>query len=153
MKLGQTSSTGDEEGEKVAVSDTVPSEKAVLEALESLQGLIQQIPPKYSAMKVGGVRAYKLAREGKEVELEARPVTIYSNELTEYDYPYVKFTSKVGSGTYIRSLVEDIGKSLETGAYMSDLRRTTVGDFSLRNARAIDELNVDTLTDQLQTVA
>jgi tRNA pseudouridine55 synthase len=152
MKLGQTSSTGDEEGEKVAVSDTVPSEKAVLEALESLQGLIQQVPPKYSAMKVGGVRAYKLARAGKEVELEARPVTIYSNELTSYEYPYVKFTSKVSSGTYIRSLVEDLGKILETGAYMSDLRRTTVGAFGLDNALQVKVLTAETLADVLLTI-
>jgi tRNA pseudouridine55 synthase len=134
MKLGFTSSTGDEEGEKIAVSTTAPSEKAVLEALEGLQGHIMQVPPKYSAMKIGGVRAYKLAREGKEVALEARPATIYSNELTDYSYPYVKFTSKVGSGTYIRSLVEDLGKILKTGAYMSDLRRTQVGKFTLNGA-------------------
>jgi tRNA pseudouridine55 synthase len=134
MKLGETSTTGDEEGEKIAVSTTAPSEKTVLEALESLQGVVMQVPPKYSAMKINGIRAYKLAREGKAVELEARPATIYSNELTDYTYPYVKFTSHVGSGTYIRSLVEDLGKILKTGAYMSDLRRTTVGAFSIEYA-------------------
>jgi tRNA pseudouridine55 synthase len=93
-------------------------------------------------MKINGQRAYKLAREGKTVELEARPVMIYSNELTSYDYPFVKFTSKVGSGTYIRSLVEDLGKLLETGAYMSDLRRTTVGIFNLENAAQTDTENL-----------
>jgi tRNA pseudouridine55 synthase len=139
MKLGETSTTGDSEGEKIAVSDTAPTEKAVLEALQSLQGVIQQVPPKYSAMKINGVRAYKLAREGKEVELEARPVTIYSNELTSYEYPYVKFVSKVGSGTYIRSLVEDLGKLLETGAYMSDLRRTQVGEFDISHAITVNK--------------
>lgn len=136
MKLGETSTTGDGEGEKIAVSDTVPTQKAVLEALERLQGHIMQVPPKYSAMKINGVRAYKLAREGKTVELEARPVTIYGSQLTSYQYPYVKFTSRVSSGTYIRSLVEDLGKILATGAYMSDLRRTTVGDFTI--AEAVD---------------
>jgi tRNA pseudouridine55 synthase len=85
-------------------------------------------------MKINGQRAYKLAREGKAVELEARPVTIYENKLTSYEYPYVNFTSKVSSGTYIRSLVEDLGKALGTGAYMSDLRRTTVGQFSIKDA-------------------
>jgi tRNA pseudouridine55 synthase len=139
MKLGETSTTGDSEGEKITVSGTAPTEKTVLEALLSLQGVIQQVPPKYSAMKINGVRAYKLAREGKEVELEARPVTIYSNELTSYEYPYVKFVSKVGSGTYIRSLVEDLGKLLETGAYMSDLRRTQVGAFDIRNAITVSK--------------
>ncbi len=145
MKLGETSTTGDEEGEKIAVSDTVPSEKAVREALGGLQGEIMQVPPQFSAMKVNGVRAYKLAREGKAVELEARPATIYSNELTGYDYPFVKFTSRVGSGTYIRSLVEDLGQMLGTGAYMSDLRRTTVGDFDIAQAVLVTEIQPDSL--------
>ncbi|HET8708752.1 MAG TPA: hypothetical protein VFL85_00570, partial [Candidatus Saccharimonadales bacterium] len=105
--------------------------------LEQLQGQIQQVPPQYSAMKVNGVRAYKLARKGEKVELEARPVTIYSNELTEYDYPFVKFTSRVSSGTYIRSLVEDLGALLGTGAYMADLRRARVGEFDIAQAHDI----------------
>ncbi len=138
MKLGETSTTGDEEGEKTAVSDTVPDETAILGALERLQGQILQVPPAFSAMKINGQRAYKLAREGKAVEMEARPVTIYKNTLTSYEYPFVKFTSEVGSGTYIRSLVEDLGKLLGTGAYMSDLRRTRVGQFNLTDAHTLD---------------
>jgi tRNA pseudouridine55 synthase len=110
-----------------------------------------QVPPKYSAMKINGIRAYKLAREGKTVELEARPATIYSNELTDYTYPYVKFTSRVGSGTYIRSLVEDLGKILKTGAYMSDLRRTTVGNFNLSDAVQVKALTAETLASTLLT--
>jgi tRNA pseudouridine55 synthase len=151
MKLGETSTTGDDEGTKIAVSDTVPPEKAVLEALESLQGHIMQVPPKYSAMKIGGQRAYKLARAGKIVELEARPVTIYENKLTSYDYPFVKFTSRVSSGTYIRSLVEDLGNLLGTGAYMSDLRRSQIGDLSLSDATEIDGLSYEKIGDMLLT--
>jgi tRNA pseudouridine55 synthase len=138
MKLGETSSTGDDEGGKTAVSHTAPTQKAVLEALEGLQGQIMQVPPAYSAMKIDGQRAYKLARAGKEVVLEARPVMIYKNELTKYEYPYVHFTSEVGSGTYIRSLVEDLGKTLGTGAYMSGLRRTRVGQFTIDDAFSPD---------------
>jgi len=149
MRLGQTSSTGDAEGEKTAVSNTIPSETAVLEALDTFQGRIMQVPPAFSAMKINGQRAYKLAREGKSVELEARPVQIYKNTLTSYEYPYVRFVSEVGSGTYIRSLVEDLGSHLGTGAYMSDLRRTKVGQFSLEQAVLKDALNRETLTDQL----
>ncbi|HSX06170.1 MAG TPA: tRNA pseudouridine(55) synthase TruB [Candidatus Saccharimonadia bacterium] len=145
MKLGQTSSTGDEEGEKRAVSDTIPDKTAILEALDTFQGQIMQVPPAFSAMKVNGQRAYKLAREGKKVELEARPVQIYTNELTSYEYPYVRFTSEVGSGTYIRSLVEDLGERLGTGAYMSDLRRTRVGQFSLEQAVSKDDLSQEVL--------
>ena len=147
MKLGETSTTGDEEGQKIAVSDSTPDRTAVLEALESLQGQIMQTPPAYSAMKVGGVRAYKLARKGEAVELEARPVTVHRNELTSYDYPYVKFTSSVSSGTYIRSLVEDLGKLLNTGAYMADLRRTEIGPYSLQDAH---DIKSPALLDHLQ---
>jgi tRNA pseudouridine55 synthase len=152
MKLGETSTTADDEGEKTAVSDTVPTEKAVLEALQQLQGPIMQVPPQFSAMKINGQRAYKLARKGEIVELEARPVTIYSNELTGYEYPYVKFTSRVSSGTYIRSLVEDLGKLLETGAYMSDLRRTSVGAYSLEAAVVVSGLTVDDIERLLTSI-
>jgi tRNA pseudouridine55 synthase len=134
MKLGETSTTADGEGTKTAVSNTVPTRERVTEALAKFTGEIMQTPPIYSAMKVGGVRAYKLARSGQEVKLEARPATVYSSDLTSYEYPFVKFTSRVSSGTYIRSLVEDLGRELGTGAWMSDLRRTTVGDYSLTDA-------------------
>lgn len=149
MKLGFTSTTGDEEGEKTAVSDIAPTQEQVLEALESFQGQSMQVPPAFSAMKVNGQRAYDLARQGKAVTLEARPVMIYKNTLTSYDYPFVQFTSEVGSGTYIRSLVEDLGKLLGTGAYMSDLRRTHVGQFNLMDAQKIPDID---LTKHLQTL-
>jgi tRNA pseudouridine55 synthase len=152
MKLGETSTTGDDEGTKIAVSDTVPAEKAVLEALESLQGHIMQVPPKYSAMKIGGQRAYKLARAGKIVELEARPVTIYENKLTSYDYPFVKFTSRVSSGTYIRSLVEDLGELLETGAYMSDLHRTKIANYDVADAVMPEGLSPESLAAHLRSL-
>jgi tRNA pseudouridine55 synthase len=150
MKLGETSSTGDDEGGKTAVSDTTPTQKAVLKALEQFRGEIMQVPPVFSAMKVNGQRAYKLAREGKPVELEARPVMINSIKFTNYDYPFVAFTTDVGSGTYIRSLVEDIGKLLGTGAYMSGLRRTRIGSFLLDDALETSALNQESLPGQLR---
>jgi tRNA pseudouridine55 synthase len=149
MKLGEMSSTGDQEGEKTVTSDTIPTLEAIQQALGTFQGDIMQVPPAFSAMKINGQRAYKLARAGKTVELAARPVTIYSNELTSYDYPYVTFTSQVGSGTYIRSLVEDLGKVLGTGAYMSDLRRTRIGDFRLVESLQVDTLDQDIIGEHL----
>lgn len=134
MKLGETSATGDEEGKKVTVSDTQPSLEEVEVALAKFTGRIMQVPPAFSAMKIDGKRAYELARAGKEVALEARPVTIYEITLDSYSYPLVRFTTRVSSGTYIRSLVEDVGKELETGAYMADLRRSTVGRFDIHDA-------------------
>lgn len=151
MNLGQTSSTGDEEGEKTKISTKKPGRKDIEAALIKFTGQIMQTPPAYSAIKVNGQRAYKLARQGKEVKLEPRPVTIYDLEPTKYDYPLVNFTAQVSSGTYIRSLVEDLGKVLETGAYMSDLRRITVGKFSLIDAIQVDKLNRDELKYRLLT--
>lgn len=134
MKLGQTSTTADEEGEKTVVSDREPSREEVEQALRQFVGEISQIPPAYSAIKVNGQRAYKLARAGKEVIIEPRDVTIYAIEQIEYEYPSIRFKAKVSSGTYIRSLVTDIGEVLGTGAYMSDLRRTAIGEYHIEQA-------------------
>ena len=138
MKLGETSSTGDNEGEKTTISTHQPTEVDVRRAVEQFVGTIQQTPPIYSAIKVDGKRAYDLARAGKEVKLEPREVTIYQIEELSYDYPLVTFRTRVSSGTYIRSLVADIGEALQTGAYMTDLRRTEVGTYKLADAASID---------------
>jgi tRNA pseudouridine55 synthase len=150
MRLGQTSTTADDEGEKTDVSDVHPTREAVEAALQQFTGDIMQTPPIYSAMKVNGKRAYELARAGKEVILEPRPVTIYNALLDSYDYPFVRFTCHVSSGTYIRALVEDLGKTLGTGAYMSDLCRTTVGDFSIEHAISADVLTPESIHHSLQ---
>lgn len=136
MKLGETSSTGDREGETTHVSDTRPTREVLDKALEAFEGEIEQVPHAYSAIKVNGQRAYKLARQGKDIQIEPRMVTVYSVTEVAYDYPYVHFTASVSSGTYIRSLVEDIGKQLGTGAYMTELRRVQVGAFHVKDATA-----------------
>lgn len=141
LRLGQTSTTGDEEGQKIDVSEARPSEEQLRQAIERYIGEISQTPPAYSAVKIDGVRAYKLARAGKEVKIEPRQVTIRSITDIKYDYPFVSFTTEVSSGTYIRSLVEDIGRDLKTGAYMTDLRRTHVGNFDVTDAVPANELN------------
>ena len=151
MKLGEISTTGDEEGSKTVVSASVPSEQALAAVLASFVGDSMQVPPAFSAMKIDGKRAYDLARQGKAVELEARPIHIASIDFTAYTYPYVRFTAAVGSGTYIRSLVEDIGEQLGTGAYMSDLRRTRVGQFSLTDAlQNVKAMTAEQLAQQLR---
>lgn len=149
MHLGQTSTTGDEEGDKTRVSDIQPTIEQMTAVLQQFTGDIMQTPPIYSAIKVDGQRAYKLARAGKAPKLEPRPVHIASSELNSYTYPEAEFTTHVSSGTYIRSLVEDIGAALGTGAYMSGLRRTKVGNFSLANAITIDSLSPDYIASKL----
>lgn len=146
VHVGSTSNTGDDEGEKTHVSDEIPTLEKIHEIVQQFIGKIQQTPPAYSAIKIDGQRAYKLARAGKDVKIKPRGVTIYSIEQIEYEYPVLKFTTKVSSGTYIRSLVTDIGERLGTGAYMSDLRRTQIGDFSVFGAPTADQMTPEHLS-------
>jgi tRNA pseudouridine55 synthase len=137
ITLGKTSTTGDKEGEITEVSDIRPSSDAIDTALKQFTGKIMQTPHRFSAIKVDGKRAYKAARAGQEMKIEPRQVTVYEITDVIYDYPTLKFITKVSSGTYIRSLAEDIGEALGTGAYLSALRRTQVGEFKVETAQAI----------------
>jgi tRNA pseudouridine55 synthase len=150
MKLGASSSTGDPEGEIKAVSDTIPTSEALQEAVEQFRGPIQQVPPAYSAIKVDGQRAYKLARAGKEVKIEPRTVKVNRLEVVSFAYPEVKLIADVSSGTYIRTLVEDIAKALGTAAYTTDLRRTRVGEFNVTDSLMQDKLSEDTIKSSMQ---
>ncbi len=153
LKLGQTSTTGDDEGEKTTISTHKPAEPAVHKAIEQFLGDIQQTPPIFSAIKVNGQRAYDLARAGKEVVMQPRQVKIYEIKDVKYAYPEVTFTTTVSSGTYIRSLAQDIGEVLETGAYMSALRRTSVGHWSIEHALEMDGLNSEIMQNNLLEVS
>jgi tRNA pseudouridine55 synthase len=140
MKLGETSTTGDEEGQKTQVSTHTPTEMQIKDTVAQFVGAIEQVPPAFSAIKIDGKRAYKLAREGIEPKLEPRTVTIYEIVMQKYDYPMVSFVANVGSGTYVRSLVRDIGDKLGTGAYLSELRRVSVGSFTISTAKLPQEI-------------
>lgn len=138
LKLGQTSTTGDEEGEKTVVSYTKPTKSAINGVLRVFKGEINQTPPKYSAIKIDGQRAYKLAREGKSVSINARKITITRLEILSYKYPMLSLVADVSSGTYIRSLAEDIGSMLGIGAYCTDIKRIQIGKYSLSNAITLE---------------
>lgn len=139
VRLGQTSSTGDPEGEITNVSTDIPTRDAIEATLEQFTGEITQRPPMFSAIKINGRRAYDLARKGEVVEMPERQVTIFSLELLDYAYPDVRIRTHVSSGTYIRTLAEDIGKALGTGAYCAELRRTKVAEQSVADAVSLDE--------------
>jgi tRNA pseudouridine55 synthase len=145
MKLGSVSSTDDPEGEITYLSEVIPRREEIETVIKKFTGELQQIPPIYSAIKVGGQRAYKLARKGKEVVMEPRNVTINKLEVIDYTYPYLKLIADVTSGTYIRSLVRDIGKNLGTGAYTVSLRRTRIDSFSVEQGIDPKSLSVDTI--------
>lgn len=151
MRLGRVSTTGDPEGVITDVSDRVPNSEELVRAMDQFRGEIQQVPPAYSAIKVNGVRAYKLAREGKAVVIEARPTTIHRLELLDYNYPEAKLVSEVSSGTYIRTLVEDLGKALAVGAYTTQLRRVTIAGHSVLDAHLVADLTAASLAEQLLT--
>lgn len=139
FRLGETSSTGDPEGEITHVSSSEPTLSDVEAALEPFRGEIIQTPPMFSAIKINGRRAYDMARKGEVVEMPSRQVTVHSLELLDYSYPNVRVRAHVSSGTYIRSLAEDIGKLLETGAYCTDLRRTKIAEWSVEDATPIEK--------------
>ena len=130
IRLGETSTTGDPEGE-ITISGTAPSRAEIEAIIPQFTGKIQQTPPAFSAIKVNGQRAYKLARAGKAVEIPSRTVEIYSLNILSYDAPELKIRTHVSSGTYIRTLAEDIGKALGCGAYCSELRRTQIADYKI----------------------
>lgn len=134
LKLGFKSSTGDPEGEIEKVDDRVPDTKEIEDILQTFIGEIEQIPPKYSAIKINGQRAYKLARKGVDFEVPMRRIRIYNIEVLEYEYPRLAIRCRVSSGTYIRTLAEDIGLKLGVGAYLTALRRTKIGEYSVDKA-------------------
>jgi tRNA pseudouridine55 synthase len=150
IELGKTSSTGDPEGEITEAGGQKPEIGNIEAVLKQFIGEITQIPPMYSAIKVNGQRAYKLARKGQTVEIEPRNVMVRSIDLLDYSYPYLKIRTHVSSGTYIRTLAEDIGKALGTGAYTTELRRTRVGEADVTDAAPVASLSVENIAQHLK---
>lgn len=140
MKLGFVSKTYDAEGPIDFYSDYCPTYAEVIKVLNNFVGNIQQVPPNFSAKKINGVRSYELARQNKEFNLKPIQVTIYNICDIEYQYPIIKFRTKVSNGTYIRTLVNDIGQTLKTGAYMTFLERTKIHNLSINDSIDIAQL-------------
>lgn len=137
---GANTTTQDVEGEVTQTSNHRPEKADVLNALSQFRGLIQQVPPKFSAIKVDGKRAYDLARDGQEITLKSREVKIERFELIEYNSEKARFQVDCGKGTYIRSLARDLALELGTCGHVTLLRRTRVGPFSLEQSITLDEL-------------
>ena len=140
LMLGATTPSGDMEHE---VDQTYPTEhitrEMVEEALKSLTGEREQLPPLYSAKKVQGVRAYEFARAGEEVELKKALINIYEMELLEWDMPRIKIRVRCSKGTYIRSLAFEIGEAVQSGAYLTSLRRTRSGGYTVEKSHTLDD--------------
>ena len=141
MELGKVSDTYDSEGKVAATGFNLASldKKTVQVALESFWGTSMQMPPAFSAKKINGKKAYELARAGKPVELKPVEVFMQGHDI-EVELPFVRFTLTVSSGTYVRSLVHDLGQKLGCGAIMTALRRTRVGEWKLEDAQTLIDL-------------
>lgn len=142
LKLGFTTPTFDPESEEIPFAEAIrsPSVEQIEDALPAFVGPIMQRPPAYSAIKVGGRRAYDLTRKGAAVELEPRQVQVYSIKLLNYSWPSLTLSIDCGRGTYIRAIARDLGEKLGTGAYLTALRRTRIGSFDVKNAATLEAL-------------
>jgi len=142
IKLGVKSDTFDKEGkiEKVQF-EKIPKREEIEEVLKSFCGEILQTPPPYSAKKIKGKKAYELARKGIEVKLSPVNVKIHQIEILNYSFPYLEIKVSCSSGTYIRSLANDIGEKLKVGGLIEELRRTKIGNFKVENAQKLSQIN------------
>lgn len=147
LRLGATSTTDDLTGEinptplKLRGTSQKPNKAVIEAALAGFLGTQQQLPPTYAAIKVAGQKLYEYARRGEMVERQPRPVIIYNIELMSYQYPEVLIRVTCSAGTYIRALARDIGENLGTGAYLTQLRRTAIGEVKVENAIKLEELS------------
>lgn len=149
--LGHHSETDDTEGEIVEIEDAiVPTRADVDRVLPQFVGDIEQCPPAHSAIKIGGRRAYKLARKGADFEIAARTVTVQHISVERYEYPDLELDIKCGSGTYVRSLGRDIGAALGTAAVMSALERSAIGPFRSASAVALDHITLEIVQKDVQ---
>ena len=136
IRLGMTSTTADEEGVKteIKIVGKIPTLGEIKKAVAKFKGEILQTPPIYSAIKIKGKAAYKLARQGQTPELTPRKALVKEIEILNYEWPYLKIRAVTGPGVYIRALARDIGKALKTGGYLAELERTRVGEFTKEDA-------------------
>ncbi|MDU3211924.1 tRNA pseudouridine(55) synthase TruB [Anaerococcus sp.] len=142
--FGKRTDTLDYSGEVLDTSDIVFDKDQLLEVMEGFKGEITQIPPMYSAIKVNGQKLYDLARNGVEIERKVRKVSIYEFELLKYEFPKAKFKIICSKGTYIRTLIDDLGEKLGSFAYVDSLCRSKVGDFFIENSvKSQDLLSMD----------
>ncbi len=142
LRLGLVTDTQDISGKVLEEMPINVSREDVLETIQTFVGDIMQIPPMYSALKVNGKKLYELAREGKEVERKARPVTVYKIEVLKEEHPEYEIRVVCSKGTYIRTLCHDIGQKLGCGGVMTKLTRTGVGEFRIENTYTLGQLQI-----------
>ena len=151
IKFGAATSTDDAEGELIEKSDEIPSEQEIVEILPEFTGEIEQAPPIYSAIKIDGKRAYKLARSGEDFEIKKRKIMIFDLKFLGFKNEFeAEFETTCGKGTYIRSLGRDLAKKLNSCGHITELRRIKVGTFNEANSISLNEIE-KTLQNQLDS--
>lgn len=150
LRLGVISDTFDKEGkiEKIKIKKR-PSQKEIEKVIKEFEGEIFQTPPPYSAKKIKGKKAYQLAGKGIKIKLKPVKVKIFNIEILNYNFPYLEIKVNCSSGTYLRSLANDIGEKLGCGAILEELRRAKIGDFSINSAQKLENLNSQNWRDYL----
>ncbi|MDP8939746.1 MAG: tRNA pseudouridine(55) synthase TruB [Actinomycetota bacterium] len=150
-RFGAASDTLDAEGEIIELNAPFPDERELRKAAADFTGELYQTPPMASAVKVGGERLYNIHRRGETVERESRPVTVHALDLVSYDPPERSATFHISctSGTYVRTLIADLSESLHTAAYLTNLRRDSVGSLSLRDAASLESLTTEHLYNRI----
>jgi len=155
ITLGATSDTYDRTGEisnQASSTRNQMTENEVKTVLDSFIGKQEQLPPMYSAKKIGGKKLYELARKGIEIERQPSEIEIYEIELLDYAWPTIEINVTCSTGTYIRTLAHDIGQKLGTGAYCEELRRTRIGEYRVEDAVGVEELTVDNIGDFVMNI-
>ena len=141
VRWGEERDTDDAEGRVIEISAERPTAEAIRALIPRFSGLIEQVPPRFSAVKIGGERAYDLARDGEAVELAPRPIEVHHLELVETPDPdHSVLAAECGKGTYVRALARDMGRALGCFGHVTALRRTAVGPFAEQNAIALETL-------------
>ena len=154
LELGKKTDTADIEGKVIEEKnvDEKYIKENLLQVLESFVGKQEQIPPMYSAIKKNGKKLYEYARAGEKVEIEPRKIEIYKIDLNKYDNNIISFVVSCSKGTYIRSLCEDIAEKLNTVGYMKNLKRLQVGEFNIKDADYIDDIDLKNVNEHLITL-
>lgn len=147
-EFGYATDSQDITGQKIDISNDlkkISKEEIEKSIKRNFLGEISQIPPMFSAKKINGKKAYELAREGKEVKIEPKEITIYSFEVVNYNWPYITFSISCSTGTYVRTLINDLGRKLGTFATAIELERVSIGDFDISGAFSSEEINSENI--------
>lgn len=154
LELGKKTDTADIEGKVIEEKNVAEKyiKENLLQVLESFIGKQEQMPPMYSAIKKNGKKLYEYARAGEKVEIEPRKIEIYKIDLNKYDKNIISFVVSCSKGTYIRSLCEDIAEKLNTVGYMKNLKRLQVGEFNIKDAVYIDDIDLKNVNEHLITL-